>query len=201
MPSDPDDATTTQVRRALAELADAPAPPPPPEVSAAVIAALRGNHRVLPGPGTRRHADRPPPTRHAGAVLGTIAAVAALVCGVFALLGGEPGTDAPDFRVTGPTAEHITVERTPPAIPLPVPAIHALLIRAPDLGPLSDPAGCLTSIDRPADTRILGAQPVPDGVLLVLPGPGAADLSVLVVPAECPAAESAILASTVLARP
>ncbi len=49
------------------------------------------------------------------------------------------------------------------------------------------------------DTPILGAQPVPDGGLLILPAQ--TRLTVLVVPAGCPAESTAILASTVMSRP
>ena len=199
MPSEPDEPTVAQVRSELADLADTPAPAPPPEVTAAVVGALRGNHRVLPpDASSHRHAARPMSVRHIGAVVGTVAALSAVALGGVAL-AGRTAPAPPQFGDAGLTAEHITVDR--PQLPLPVPAVHALLERAPDFGPLTDPSGCLTSADHPADAPVLGAQPVPDGVLLILPGPGTDTLTVMVVDARCPAADPAVLARAVLPRP
>lgn len=138
--------------------------------------------------------------RRAGAIIGVGAALAAAVIGVFALSGGDEPR-RPAFRTDGPTAEHITVSGTGSAIPLPVAAIHALLIRPPDLRALADPRRCLSDIGYPAETAILGAQQVPDGVLLVLPGPAVEEVTVVVVTGGCPAGGSAITARTVLPRP
>ncbi|MGU3503126.1 hypothetical protein [Mycobacterium sp. C31M] len=157
------------------------------------------SHRVLPVAGARdRHAARPQPGRRVAAIIGAVAALVAAGLGAFAWTG-QPPAATPTWRTDGPTAAHITVPGS--ELPLPVPAIHALLIRPPDFGSLGNPPGCLTSLDYPADSEVLGAQPVPDGVLLVLPGPDADTLSAVVVPTPCPGAGPAILARTVLPRP
>lgn len=201
MHSESDEASTARVRRELADLAEAPAPPPPPEVSAAVVAALRGNHRVLPPAGAPdRHASRPPAGRRPGVLIGMLAAVAAVGIGTVALTRPQQAA-APRFGDGGITAAHITVQPPAATPPLPVPALRALLGRPPDLGGITDPGACLVSLGRPADTPILGAQPVPDGVLLVLPGPDPARLRVIVVGTGCPAGSSPARADTVLPRP
>ncbi|MEH3131041.1 MAG: hypothetical protein PGN27_13895 [Mycolicibacterium neoaurum] len=201
MPTEPDDATIARVRRELADLAEAPAPPPPPEVTAAVVAALRGHHRVIPADGgPLRHADRPPVHRGMWLFVGLIAVAVVIVLGSLARTGTErpPATGA---RADYTTARHVTEQSTPPALPLPADAIEALLIRPPVLGPLKDPSACLTSLGRPPDTPILGAQPVPAGVLLVLPGSTPEEMVAVVVAAGCPAADPVLLTSSVLPRP
>lgn len=201
MPTDPDDATIARVRRELADLAEAPAPSPPPEVTAAVVAALRGHHRVVPpAGGPLRHADRPAVHRRTWLIIGLVAVGVAVVLGSVARTGTE---DRPD---TGARADYTTARQLiePPAssaLPFPPAAIEALLIRPPVLGPLTDPAACLAGIGRPADTPVLGAQPVPDGVLLVLPGSGPDEMVAVVVAAGCPTADPAVLTSAVLPRP
>lgn len=205
MPTEPDDATIARVRRELADLAEAPAPAPPPEVTAAVVAALRGHHRVVPADGgPLRHADRPPVRRGTWLFVGLLAAgvavIVAVVLGSLALTGTEhgPGTGA---RADYTTARHVIEQSTPSDLPLPAQAIEALLIRPPVLGPLKDTSACLTRLGRPADTPILGAQPVPAGVLLVLPGSTPEEMVAVVVAAGCPATDPALLTSSVLPRP
>ncbi|MGU3652979.1 hypothetical protein [Mycolicibacterium sp. A43C] len=207
MPTEPDDATIARVRRELADLAEAPAPAAPPEVTAAVVAALRGHHRVVPGGGDPlRHADRPPVHRRTWQFGGLLAIGVAIVLGSLALVDTETRPD-PGTRTDYTTARHVTAQSTPSGLPLtslmPLPpeAIEALLIRPPVLGPLTDPAACLTGIGRPADTPILGAQPVPDGVLLVLPGTTPEEMVAVVVAARCPATNPGLPVSAVLPRP
>jgi len=201
VPTEPDDATTARVRRELADLAEAPAPAPPPEVTAAVVAALRGNHRVVPGGGAPlRHADRPSVHRRTWQFGGLLAVGVSIVLGSLALIDTET-RPATGTRADYTTARHVTEQSIPPGLPLPAEAIEALLIRPPVLGPLTDPPACLTGIGRPADTPILGAQPVPDGVLLVLPGSTPDEMVAVVVAAGCPATNPRLLTSSVLPRP
>ncbi|TQK29830.1 hypothetical protein [Arthrobacter sp. SLBN-53] len=201
MPTEPDDATTAWVRRELADLTEAPAPAPPPEVTAAVVAALRGNHRVVPGgEEPLRHADRPSVHRRTWQFGGLLAVGVAIVLGSLALPDTEP-RPATGTRADYTTARQLTEQSTPSGLPLPSQAIAALLIRPPVLGPLMDTAACLTGIGRPADTPILGAQPVPDGVLLVLPGTTPDELVAVVVADRCPATNPRLLTSSVLPRP
>ena len=201
MPTEPDDATIARVRRELADLAEAPAPAPPPEVTAAVVAALRGHHRVVPADGgPLRHADRPPVRRGTSLFVGLLAVIGAVVLGGLALTGTEGGVGT-GARADYTTARHVTAQSTPPDLPLPAEAIEALLIRPPVLGPLQDLSACLTRLGRPADTPILGAQPVPAGVLLVLPGSTPEEMVAVVVAAGCPATDPGLLTSSVLPRP
>ena len=93
MPTEPDDATIARVRRELADLAEAPAPAPPPDVTAAVVAALRGHHRVVPADGgPLRHADRPPVRRGTWLFVGLLAAGVAVIVAVV-VAAGCPATD------------------------------------------------------------------------------------------------------------
>lgn len=161
-------------------------------------------HRVIP-PGAGHHRQNRPALRwrRVAAVTGTLAAVLALFIGLFALSTGDDAT-APGPAGTGETsARHLTAR--PSTMPLTEPQILRLLQRPPDLGPLDDPQPCLTSLDQPPGTRILGATPVSLGpraaVLLVLPAPDPSSVIAVVVAPDCPADGTGVLARTVLARP
>src|SRR5262249_8569725 len=133
--------------------------------------------------------------------LGAVAAAIAL--GTTALV------NAPEPAPSGPTtAEHITVSTPPPAIPLSDAQILDLLNRAPDYGPLSDPArraSCLSGLGYSASTPVLGGQPIDinarPGVLLVVPGDTPDKLAVFAVALNCSAADTGLLASAQVSRP
>jgi hypothetical protein len=187
------------------------ASPVPAEVTAVVGAALRdaapvGHQVVAPRGAPHTHSDRPIRWRRAAAVTGLVVGVLALGIGVFALARGGtgPAEPKPDLAI-GPTAEHITVHRSPARMPLSVLQIHQLLDRPADLGALTDVQHCLGGIGYPAGTRVLGAQPVQfaerSGVLLVLPGPAETEITAVVVTPDCGTAGSGSLIRTVLPRP
>lgn len=182
------------------------APEVPPAIIARVSATLRsaGSGRA-PAPA---HAARPgtPPARAIVGVAGLCAAVAAIGVGTVALVNAP--TPAPS---AAPTAEHITVSRPAPAIPLSPPQIRELLRRPADYGPpgspVSDPArrpSCLSGLGYPASTDVLGARPAEINarpvILLVLPADRPDQLAVFAVASNCNAADTGLLASTVVAR-
>ena len=197
-----------QVRRDLAAVAADPesAPDAPPQVTGKISAALRSAGPV-PGEaaGGATHSARPHirSARILPVVAGLCASLAAIGFGTAALLhapGPTPSTPA--------TAEHITVSTPPMAIPLSRAEILGLLGRNPDYGPLSDPArrsSCLGGLGYPASTQVLGARPIEinarPGVLLVLPGETPDNLAVFAVATNCSAADTGLLANTVVPRP
>ncbi|KUI21533.1 hypothetical protein AU193_03890 [Mycobacterium sp. GA-1285] len=199
---DGSDPTVERVRRGLAELAhdEASAPDVPPDVTARVRAALRAA-------GEPHHAVERPRLRRMhvlGLVTGLAAATAGVVIGT-SMLGREP---TPRFSQPGPTAEHITVSRRPSTLPLTGPQLAGLLSSPHEYGPLSDPsrrASCLEGLGRPPSTPILGARSVEmagrPAVVLLLPAPAATDVVAVVVDGACDAADSGLLAETVVTRP
>lgn len=196
------DPAVERVRRGLAELArdEASAPEVPPAVVERIGAALRAA-------GEPSHAVERPRLRgpHVlGLVAGLVAAAAGVIIGT-SMLVSQP---APRFSQSGPTAEHITVSRRPPTVPLTRPQLIGLLSAPHEYGPLSDPprrAACLQGLGYPAMTPVLGAQPVDMGgrpaVVLLLPAHTATDVVAVVVDATCHAAHSGLLAETIVKRP
>ncbi|GBG40992.1 hypothetical protein [Mycobacterium montefiorense] len=192
-----------QVRRDVAAAGADPesAPEPPAEVTARIAAALR-SAGPAGSPSVPAHSARPRirPARVAAGAAGVLAAIG---FGTAALLNAPTPTPS-----TPTTAEHITVSTPPMAIPLSAAEIVGLLHRAPDYGPLSEPArraSCLGGLGYPASTQVLGARPIEinarPGVLLVLPADTAADLAVFAVALNCSAADTGLLASTQVPRP
>jgi hypothetical protein len=140
-------------------------------------------------------------------VVGLAAGIGAAVVG--AVVGGVMLTQEPaPTRPAGPTAESITVSRSPADLPLSEPQIVGLLSRSPDYGPLADPqrrASCLSGLGYSAATAVLGAQPVDmhgrPAVLMVLAADTPRTLLVLVVEAGCSSAHTGLLANTLVTRP
>lgn len=178
------------------------APEVPAEVTDRVVAALR----AAPG-----HAARPAVPvriRRAGLIVGIGATAVAAVLGAVMLARAPQPTAPPSGLAYGPTANEMTVADRPVPVPLPEPEIVALLTRAPQLGPLTDPqrlTSCLSGLGYPPGTEVLGARELEfDGqpaVLLLLPGDSADTLAAKVVAPECNAAHTGLSADSVLARP
>jgi hypothetical protein len=192
-----------QVRRDVTALGSdaASAPPVDPAIVDGIAAGLR---RAPTGAAHAVHRGRfPRPARLAFAAAGLAAAAAAAWLGVWAL------TTAPAPMPSRPTTiEHITVSRPPQTIPLSDEQILALLDRAPELGPLTDPgrrASCLAGLGYPADTRVLGARPVDiaghPAVLLLLPGDAPQALAVLAVAPTCSSVNTGLSADRIIHRP
>ncbi|WP_416349018.1 hypothetical protein [Mycobacterium xenopi] len=195
-----------EVRRDLATLGADPASAPdiPPGVVARITAALR-SATVPAGRAHPAHAVAPQPraARIIATAAGVGAAVAAIGLGTAALLRSPP---PPPGAPT--TVQHITVSRPSATLPLAASEILELLDRAPDYGPLGDPvrrASCLTGLGYPGATGVLGARPVDvDGrpaVLLLLPADTADSVAALAVAPNCSAADTGLLANTVVRRP
>jgi len=192
-----------QVRRDVAAAGTDPTSGPdiPPALAARISAALRSTGPRGPA---AAHTARPPirPARVAAGIAGLCAAVVAVAVGTAALI------NEPEPAPSGPTtANHITVSTPPPMIPLSDAQIRDLLNRAPDYGPLSDPArraSCLSGLGYSASTPVLGGQPIDinarPGVLLVVPGDTPDKLAVFAVALNCNAADTGLLASTQVSR-
>jgi hypothetical protein len=198
-------AALDRVRRDLADIGtdDASAPDVPAELTARIGAALQAAqpHRPAREPAhSVRHTPR-------WQVVGLAAGIGAAVVG--AVVGGVMLTREPaPTRPAGPTAEKITVSRSPADLPLSEPQIVGLLSRSPDYGPLADPqrrASCLSGLGYSAATAVLGAQPVDmhgrPAVLMVLAADTPRTLLVLVVEAGCSSAHTGLLANTLVTRP
>jgi hypothetical protein len=152
------------------------------------------------------HAVRPGnlgrPARVVAALAGLAAAAVAVGLGTAALLRvPAPAPSAPT------TAQHITVSRPPPAIPLSDQQILALLDHDPDYGPLADPqrrASCLEGLGYPTSARVLGARPLEvarrPAVLLVVPGTAPDTVAALAVAPSCSSANTGLLADRVVER-
>ena len=111
-------------------------------------------------------------------------------------------------RSAGPTAERITVSTQSATVPLSAPQILRLTGRRPDIGVFTDAsrrASCLNGLGYPASTNVLGGEPVDingrAAVLLVLPGTTPQQLAALVVPLNCNAADTGLIADTQIPRP
>jgi hypothetical protein len=196
-------AALNRVRREVAALGTDAASAPPVD-SATVDGIVAGLRTEPTGAAHAVHRGRfPRSTRLAFAAAGLAAAAAAAWLGVSALI--TPPAPMPS-RPT--TIEHITVSRPPQTIPLSDQQIVALLDRAPDFGPLTDPrrrASCLAGLGYPADTRVLGARPVDitghPAVLLVLPGEAPETLAALAVAPTCSSANTGLSADRIVHRP
>jgi hypothetical protein len=187
-----------RVRREVAALGADPSSAP--DVDADIVdrigGTLRAQHTVERG-------GLPRPARLAVAATGLVAVALAVWLGTNALITAPTSTPS---RPT--TIEHITVSRPPQTIPLSDQQIVALLDRAPDFGPLTDPrrrASCLAGLGYSADTRVLGARPVDitghAAVLLVLPGDAPETLAALAVAPSCSAANTGLSADRIVHRP
>lgn len=194
-----------RVRREVAAAGadQASAPDVPPAVTARISAALTSPDPVSGG--TAAHSARPHtrPARTIAGVAGLFAVLAAIAVGTAALLRAPAPT--PSMPTT---ALHITVSTPPMVIPLTQAEIWGLLGRAPDYGPLGDPArraSCLGGLGYPASTPVLGARPIEinarPGVLLVVPADTLDKLAVFAVAPNCSAADTGLLASTQVPRP
>ncbi|UXA07254.1 hypothetical protein KXD96_03615 [Mycobacterium sp. SMC-2] len=190
-----------RVRCDVAALETDPAPDVPPEVTARVSAALDSADADQPV----EHSARPRirPARLVAGVAGVGAALAAIGVGAAALINApEPAPSTPV------TAEHITVSTPPMVIPLSRDELLGLLRQSPDYGSLDDPArraSCLAGLGYPASTQVLGARPVEinalPGIVLVVPGDTPHSLAVYAVALNCSAADTGLLADTVIPRP
>lgn len=153
---------------------------------------------------TAAHSVRPHtrPARVIAGIAGLCAVVAAIGLGTTTLVNvSEPTPSGPT------TAGHITVSAPTTAIPLSEEQLLNLLNRTPDYGPLGDPmrrTSCLSGLGYPASTPVLGAQPIDinarTGVVLVIPGDTPDTLAVVAVAPNCNAADTGLLASTLVPR-
>lgn len=137
---------------------------------------------------------------------------AAGLCAVATAIGVGAVVDAPPPAPSAPTtAQHITVSKPAPVIPLSRPQVLDLLHHTPDYGPPGGPLGhpsrrtsCLSGLGYPASTPVLGAQPIDidawPAVLLVIPADTPDKLAVFAVAPHCSAADTGLLASTVVPR-
>lgn len=164
-----------RVRRDVAAMGADPAwgPAARPAVVDSISAALR-SARPNSSPGAA-HAARP----HVHPV--RMIAGAAGLCAVATAIGVGAVVDAPPPAPSAPTtAQHITVSKPAPVIPLSRPQVLDLLHHTPDYGPPGGPLGdpsrrtsCLSGLGYPASTPVLGAQPIDidawPAVLLVIP--------------------------------
>ena len=195
------------VRRELARLGseERSAPDVPATVTAGVGAALR----TAPAPGRPPRGGHALPrsrlTRVQWAGLGVgISAVAATVILGALMLTRDPGPAFP----SGPTAAQITVEPTAPTgFPLSDAELRAALSEPRDLGPLADPqrrASCLAGLGYSPAQEILGARQLTvsgrPAVLLLVPGGASEQISAVLVEPTCSAANTALVAETVVAR-
>lgn len=195
-----------RVRRDVAAMGADPAwgPAARPAVVDSISAALR-SARPNSSPGAA-HAARP----HVHPV--RMIAGAAGLCAVATAIGVGAVVDAPPPAPSAPTtAQHITVSKPAPVIPLSRPQVLDLLHHTPDYGPPGGPLGdpsrrtsCLSGLGYPASTPVLGAQPIDidawPAVLLVIPADTPDKLAVFAVAPHCSAADTGLLASTVVPR-
>lgn len=131
-------------------------------------------------------------TTRAMALTGALAALTAAVVGSIALMRAPDGDAG----------------RVADAFPVAATEVLGLLDRPADLGGLGTPArlaSCLAGLGYPGGTPILGARPLNtgghDAVLLVVDTDTPHQLAAIVVPTTCSAADTGLLADTVLARP
>jgi hypothetical protein len=199
-------AALDRVRRDLALLgADATsAPEVPAAVTEHVAAALRAADDADSRPAGHAVRGARIQPRVIVAVIGTLAAFAAVGIGTAMLLRPAGPT-----RADGPTAEKLTVPQPPTRFPLSAPELVALLGRPlPDLGPLADPqrrSSCLSGLGYPTSTPVLGAKRIQAGgqplVVLLVPGAAQKAVNALVVRPNCSSADTGLLADTALNQP
>lgn len=146
-----------------------------------------------------------PRTRPArvAAIAGLAAAAIAVALGTAALIT-VPAPPPPAQQ----TLREITATPSAAVIPLSDSDLLALLDQPPDYGPLEDRrrlASCLSGLDYPASTPVLGAQPVDiDGhpaMLLLLPGDTLDAVIALAVAPTCSSVDTGLLADTMVRRP
>ena len=151
------------------------------------------------------HAARPPQRRMrlAGAVAG-IAAIVAAVAVAVPTLQGDPAPVAETLT----TARSLTVTIAPAVIPMSDAELAALLDRPADLGALQQPGrlgSCLGGLGYPTSTAILGAETVDingrASVVLLVGAENPRLITVLAVDTQCSAADTGLLADTVIPRP
>jgi hypothetical protein len=191
-----------RVRREVAALGSDAASAP--AVDPAVVDSIGGALRAQSGAAhTVRRGRLPRSARMTVAAAGLVAAAVAVWLGTTALITAPLPTPS---RPT--TVEHITVSRPPMTIPLSDQQILALLDRAPDFGPLTDPqrrASCLAGLGYPAAAQVLGARPVEmagrPAVLLLLPGDAAGAVKALAVAPTCSAVDTGLSADRIVHRP
>lgn len=165
-----------------------------------------GTTEVKAGAGIPAHAVRPPQRglRLAGAMAGLAAIGAAIAVAVPTLRSGP----APAAETTLTTARLLTVTIPPAVIPLSEAELAALLAQPVHLGALGHPGrlgSCLDGLGYPTSTVILGAETVQingrSAVVLLVGADDPRVINVLAVAAQCSAADTGLLADTVLARP
>ncbi|OBJ51847.1 hypothetical protein [Mycobacterium sp. 1423905.2] len=175
-----------------------------PEVPAAVTDKVSAALRSAPSTTGAAHAARPPlrPARIAAGIAGLVAVAVAIWVGTTALLREPP--PAPSAPTT---AQHITVSTPPATIPLSAAEIRDLLNQPPDYGPLTTAgmrASCLGGLGYPTSVQVLGARQIEINarplVLLVVPGDTPDSLAAFAVALNCSAADTGLLASTVVPR-
>jgi hypothetical protein len=194
-----------RVRRDVAHLGvdAASAPDIPADVTARVGAAVGNQLPQAQGLLASRgapsaHAARAVRFRTAAAALGLAAAVGAVAVGATMLL-----------RPADPhTPSSTTASQPPGGLPLTDPEILGLLTQTPDPGSLADPArraSCFNGLGYPTDASVLGARPLDvrgrPGVLFLLAGDAPGRIDAVVVGEGCSAADSDLLARTVLGKP
>ncbi|MDI3313254.1 MAG: hypothetical protein QJR12_02890 [Mycobacterium sp.] len=177
-----------------------------PVVDARIAAAAQSaDGAPVRSPHRAAHAARPITCRAK-----TIAAAAGVGAVAAAIGLGTVGVvDAPVTVPTAPdTVQHLTVSSRAFPIPLSDGQIFGLLDHSPDYGPLTDAprrVSCLNGLGYSSSTRVLGARPIRinghPGVVLVLPADRPDELAVLAVAPRCSAADTAVLASTLVRRP
>lgn len=145
------------------------------------------------------HAARGPLSRRTVvAGIGAAAATIAIVVGVAMLIRPAPA----EVATQGPTAELITREAV--EFPLPEPVLREMLGEPPEFGPLSDPGrrtACLSALGYGGTARVLGARPLPDGVVMLLPGDVPGSVRGVAVGTSCSALDPHVLGRTTLAAP
>ncbi|AFM20001.1 hypothetical protein Mycch_5317 [Mycolicibacterium chubuense NBB4] len=189
------------VRRELAHLGSdaASAPPVPAAVTARVGAALRS---AAPPPGNHLR-GRPALTRAQAAVLAIGIGAGVLAAGIgLVMLNRDPAPRYP----AGPTASQITVTPTRD-FPLSDEQVRATLDTPAQLGPLADPnrrAACLAGLGLSPTVDVLGGRELDvsgrPGVLLIVPGNTAQQVTALIVEPTCTDTRGGLLARTHLAR-
>lgn len=193
----------------------APAPRRAAQLSSPSVADPRPDPDELARRAAQVIADRTGIGEHDVAVVlgsGWLPAVAALGSPTTVLPQAElPGFVPPTAPSAPTTAQHITVSKPAPVIPLSRPQVLDLLHHTPDYGPPGGPLGdpsrrtsCLSGLGYPASTPVLGAQPIDidarPAVLLVIPADTPDKLAVFAVAPHCSAADTGLLASTVVPR-
>ena len=134
--------------------------------------------------------------------------VLALTGALAALAGAAIGTAA---LLHPPDSNEITAVRkmtaAPEPFPLPEADLLSMLDQPADLGPLTDAgrrSACLSALGYPGSTPVLGARPIQvagtNAVVLLLAGEAPDEVAAVAVPGSCSAADTGLLADTVVRR-